>query len=238
MNDKHEKCPSRDGRYCKYTNDVCNPRSVRCKLNQKQYSILAPSSCESKPYSISNKKSLPDTTGLRIINFSNSIPQVIVYNGYLTLKKGTYEECVIIVKSLDGSRLYKMLVAYCNPSKKIYIANNLLNDYLVNNYRARVHYVLATHNECSEPLIYDDKKEISILGMYGYRVGKTNGLSDAEREEILTFILERHYMSALDIINLLNYNIMLRKKRKSIDYSAAINDWKHDISYVRKCVAE
>lgn len=225
-------CPSRDGRYCKFTNDYCNPDSVRCKLNQKSYSVLAPSSKESIPHREVQQKIPNIASTIKVIDRSKTEPLIRVYNGYLTLKKGSYEDCALIVSSLNGRQTFKLLVAYCKTKGSFYIANNLLNSYLSQNYRAKAHFVLATHDECSEPLSFDDKKEISILGMYGYRVGKTNGLSDVEREEILTFVLERRYMSALDIINLLNYNIMLREKRKSIDYSVAISHWKHDIMYV------
>lgn len=73
---------------------------------------------------------------------------------------------------------------------------------------------------------------MSVLKMYGYTVGKSSGLSQIQRQEILAFVIDHKLMKGYEIINLLQFNIATRKRQKK--FQEAVSDWKMDVAFVTK----
>lgn len=70
----------------------------------------------------------------------------------------------------------------------------------------------------------------SILMQFGYSVSKTEGLTDNQRQKILSFLVEQHVLTKNEIISYLDFFIRQRKNDK---YADAIKKWTKDRNYIR-----
>ena len=73
--------------------------------------------------------------------------------------------------------------------------------------------------------------ETSILSQYGYNVQASNNLSFDERKEILDRIIDDKAMSIHSMINLLEMQIHLHRKKRN--YSSAVSKWEMDVDYLK-----
>lgn len=75
-------------------------------------------------------------------------------------------------------------------------------------------------------------KQESILHSFGYNVGQIEDLTDKQRREKLSFIIENGVMNKHEVISLINHFIDMRKgmeKQKN-----AVKKWESDIGYLKK----
>ena len=77
---------------------------------------------------------------------------------------------------------------------------------------------------------YHSWAEKSLLRSYGYNVAAQEGLTDNERQRILSFVLENGIMKAEEVIFFIEWLI---KKNSSDKYFNARQKWSRDIIYVR-----
>lgn len=73
---------------------------------------------------------------------------------------------------------------------------------------------------------------MSILGVWGYNVSASKGLTSFERHSILSHVIISGDMTKKEIINHLKHMINLHIHQKN--YQLAIKKWKEDITYVKK----
>lgn len=78
---------------------------------------------------------------------------------------------------------------------------------------------------------YGELLDQSVLMLSGYSVSKQKGLSEQERQDILSFIIENKIATAGKVIDYLEYFINLRSCQPA--YSDAISKWEKDKSYVK-----
>ena len=73
---------------------------------------------------------------------------------------------------------------------------------------------------------------------FGYNVSATSNLSSEARQSILSLMIDHGIMSKSSIIDYLQLFISQRNKQKKKDYSAAIEKWEDDISFVQSYKAK
>jgi len=74
-------------------------------------------------------------------------------------------------------------------------------------------------------------QEKSILKEYGYNVDSKEDLSDNERRNILSFIIENEILSPERIVGYLEWFIRRSGNRRNME--DAVEKWERDVSYVR-----
>lgn len=162
----------------------------------------------------------------------NDRPIIKVYRGDLTIP---YVECLISIPDLILKEQCELLTMRHLKTHQFYIAAELIKGYIKDGYRPDAIFQYASFTECSNPLDNTfEMNPLSMLKIYGYTVGKSNGLPSIQRHMIIDFIIKNHILSIYDVINYLQSFITLREGRTNADYSAAINDWREDINYIRK----
>lgn len=235
------------GRNCDYLKDVCRPNSFKCPKKYKHSSIVtpttdAPASRNSGKtvYRVSREKGdfANERYGSNIDrknlgDMRKSIPQIFLFRGGLKIPKDEIVDALITVSDFHGfsKTLY---VAYNQKKKKIYMSYDQLDYYNSRKTQLKVKIIKSDAGTKSFDT-FDTFNEFHILSLYGYRVGKS-GLSTPDREEILKFVFDNEILKGYEIIKHLKSCISLRENRTDRDFSEAIDDWKHDIEYVRNLV--
>ena len=157
------------------------------------------------------------------------IPQIHVFKGFLNIPRKNIIDALIKVRDLNG-RMQTLFVAYNETTHRIYMSYDQLVYYHKKDIQLMINMVKS--NEGSQPFDSWDFNEYSLLALYGYKVGK-NGLSTPEREKLLRFIIDNKVLKCFEIISHIQGCIQLRLGRDDMDFSEAINDWEHDIHFVR-----
>lgn len=85
---------------------------------------------------------------------------------------------------------------------------------------------------------YSNFADESPLMEFGYNVSATSNLSSEARQSILSLMIDHGIMSKSSIIDYLQLFISQRNKQKKKDYSAAIEKWEDDISFVQSYKAK
>ena len=74
--------------------------------------------------------------------------------------------------------------------------------------------------------------EESILAAYGYSVNQQDGLTDEQRQRILSFVIDNGIMDRYECINHLEFCISIR--RGKFNMRNAIDKWESDIEFLYK----
>lgn len=229
MKNTPQNCPYKRGKDCAYHSFGCNPKSYKCKFNQKDYAVSAPPSKET----IQRRTTIPSTatlpSGVKTIDMSDKCPTLYVYRGELMIPKRYCTEYLILLSDIITNQKHTILATYNSHRDVYYVAYNLLNTLPYKNYHLKVVYNYASNIECTEPFASDELREQSILRMYGYQAGITNGLPENDRQNILTHVIENKIMTPHEIISFLNFLISFHESKKF-----AVLDWKHDIEFIHK----
>lgn len=80
--------------------------------------------------------------------------------------------------------------------------------------------------------LYGNLASESILHMYGYTVNQKDDLSEAERQTIMSFVIENRIQSAQDIAHLLEWLISQRENNPRM--SVAVSRWRADLRFVKR----
>ena len=73
--------------------------------------------------------------------------------------------------------------------------------------------------------------EESTLKIYGYSVNAKDNLTDNERQDVLSFIIENNIETENQVIQFLSWLIEQNKNRRNMEN--AVNKWERDINFVR-----
>ena len=80
--------------------------------------------------------------------------------------------------------------------------------------------------------LYGNLASESILHMYGYTVNQQDDLSEAERQTIISFVIENRIQSAQDVAHLLEWFISQRESNPRM--SVAVSRWRADLRFVKR----
>lgn len=88
---------------------------------------------------------------------------------------------------------------------------------------------LIFDNEQSSRMSFNNLRTESILRGFGYTVSSTDNLSDQERHEILSDIVDLEILSVSYITHLISFFIQTHTQVKDI---YAVDKWKSDMIYI------
>ena len=80
--------------------------------------------------------------------------------------------------------------------------------------------------------LYGNLASESILHMYGYNVNQQDDLSEAERQTIISFVIENGIQTTQDIAHLLEWLISQREGNARM--SVAVSRWRADLKFVKR----
>lgn len=80
--------------------------------------------------------------------------------------------------------------------------------------------------------LYGNLASESILHMYGYNVNQQDDLSEAERQTIISFVVENRIQTTQDIAHLLEWLISQREGNPRM--SVAVSRWRTDLRFVKR----
>ena len=231
-------CSYKKGDYCSYRDRKCNPKSAGCKKNWKpsMNSLAPPVPVSSLPRIRNTKETDPltDYPELRKIDLIYEIPTLYVYGGHLHESREDLEDVCVLCDLMGSSKIKGYLCAYSKKTDKYYIAISHIKYYAKVRKCPNAILKYATSWECTEPANQiDGFNENSLLSLYGYHVGKTNGLPKKQRQVIIKHLIDKNIMTRYEITGLLQSFVELRRGREDVDYSACISDWEDDIQFIR-----
>lgn len=231
------ECRYREKNYCIYSNRNCNPRNISCvKYHKTKTTAAVTYTANTSKISAKIKTNILFPSVYAKTVRCKKKTTVYIYGGTLTAQKNQLLDYKIIVNDiLDKSKVYPLYVVYNTKTQKYYMGEQVLQYYIKKNYHPNIIFKYANASECSDPFSSqstNDLSIISVLKMYGYTVGKSSGLSQIQRQEILAFVLDHKLMKGYEIINLLQFNIATRKRQKK--FQEAVSDWKMDVAFVTK----
>ena len=79
--------------------------------------------------------------------------------------------------------------------------------------------------------LYGDLASESVLHMYGYTVNQQDDLSQAERQTIISFVIENGIQTAQEVAHLLEWLISQREHNPRM--AVAVGRWRADLAFVR-----
>lgn len=80
--------------------------------------------------------------------------------------------------------------------------------------------------------LYGNLASESILHMYGYTVNQQDNLSEAERQTIISFVIENGIQSAQDVAHLLEWLISQREANPRM--AVAVGRWRADLRFAKR----
>ena len=128
--------------------------------------------------------------------------------------------------SLTDSKEISINAYHCFDCKRYFVNNDAVKNLLMKHQSPLVNFHVVT--DFSSGLNPE-----SELKMYGYSV-QENGLSDAQRQKLLSTIIDTKLMSKHRIIKCIQFNIDFIGKRANMD--CANEKWKKDIQFVSQYV--
>lgn len=134
---------------------------------------------------------------------------------------------VSIDVSTPINKMAHLNASYCNKCKLLFIHYDEYE-------RFRVLYGLPNiqfRPMQSDQSPFDSWEDFSVLNLAGYTVNERKGLSDEERHNILSYLLDNDIIQKHEIINYLNGFIALRKDNPTME--SAIEKWENDLTFVR-----
>ncbi len=219
--------------HCSYFEESCTPTTGKCMRAYSPISDTIDLGYEALTHKNSYGASELTPEDLRIsskIDLTKTIPVIHIYRGYLSDDLNRLTTHQLKVSNINKKGVYTILAIYNKVSQKYYMPLSLQYMYLRKGYAMRVEFQYASILECTKPLALDVQKPVSILKLYGYTVGKTNGLPEHQRQSIIKFILDHRVLKGHEVLSLLQYFINLREKSDK-NFDKAIDEWKKDLRF-------
>ncbi len=139
---------------------------------------------------------------------------------------------IVPILSFDNHRIEeKVYLGYCRQCDVFYMFSR---DY--KNLKKKGTILCKVISMSSGDVEYDSNllrfnNAESILAKYGYNVQLSKNLSFDERKEILDRIISDKAMSIHNIINILEMEIHLNRRKRN--YSNAVSKWEMDVDYLK-----
>lgn len=138
---------------------------------------------------------------------------------------------IVPILSFDNQRIEeKVYLGYCRQCDLFYMFSRDYNRLSKKGTILCKVISASTGNTMYDPT-FKFANETSILSQYGYNVQASNNLSFDDRKEILDRIIDDKAMSIHSMINLLEMQIHLHRKKRN--YSSAVSKWEMDVDYLK-----
>lgn len=152
-----------------------------------------------------------------------------VHRGVIKCVRDKHDiECITGYLQNKKGQMVKLNVNHCKHCERFFIS---YDEYL--HYRdlygpliCNIH--LTEYGKLSGTV---PRAEDSLLSLIGYNVNQSDGLTDTERQYILSQILQNHIMKKNEIINYLNIFIRVNGAKHNMKF--AVSKWKSDLDFVR-----
>lgn len=233
MERDQNNCRFYKNKQCDYFGDYCDPKKGRCARAYSSKTEQINLGYEKLTRQLTYKASELSPEDFKVsekIDLSNDIPDIWIYRGYLSDDIDKLTTKALTVSDLKKIFHYHILVIYNKNNGKFYMPLQLQIEYLKKGYIMRVNFQYATISECTDPIQLDEQQPMSILKMHGYTVGKSNGLPEFQRHNIIKFLIDNNIMKPHDIISLLQYFINLREGSDK-NFDKAIREWRKDLGF-------
>ena len=249
--------------YCQRADMDCNPHSPKCQQYVKAYThpVSTGTSAGIEPNRKvlrTDKDIIIPNAKCKRIKYTNTEPTIVVYHGYFSNDKRkivnqihlkrvmadlrendiqAYAELfnladyLLTILNIFTNTYFDMYVTGYLSGDRYYISDTEYKKYLSKGFspKANIKYINRTGGRGD----FENFSEYSILALYGYRVGRTNGISVEKRHAIIDFVIASEKETARNVISSLQNNINLRKDSYK-DYSYSISNWENDIDYIHK----
>ena len=145
--------------------------------------------------------------------------------------KHNYEDVngIISIINEQGEKIEMVFpVTICDTCKKFYIREQ--------DYQSILRYGVPLCKIIKEEKLYKSEfnefnlSDQSILNMLGYRVSRDSGMSMAQRQAILKYIIEDGVLTRTQVLNHIEF--LIRLNRNKYDFESAIFKWKEDREFV------
>ena len=142
-----------------------------------------------------------------------------------------------IVRVSGNNELYDISVPafYCGYCNKYYILERNYQELKKYGYICCrvIEEKQLTSNDLSDS--YSKLKDKSLLKTYGYNVNQNDGLSDVERQKILTQIVSNNIMSKNEVVAFIEW--LINRSKNIPSHKFAIEKWKRDVKFLNELVA-
>ena len=167
---------------------------------------------------------------VRVLDVADFLVRTTVLQCTLNEHELVRINAIIQVKNNIGTTEVEVPAYYCAKCNRYYILERYYRQ--VKKYG----YICCRVDEYESLIkstnsIYGKLNERSILMNYGYTVDKKVGLSDKQRQDILSFMIDNNIIKKNKIINYLEWFITLNKEQPF--KQDAVIKWKRDIKYVQ-----
>lgn len=172
-----------------------------------------------------------DSTGRKQVFPPELMPsdiQIKAGGGYYNSIMSNHDEIVDILMYSLATRRYEVVRATYNQLEgKCYMDIGIFRSYVQKYGRPQIQ--LLPGASISYGTSFEELKAESMLHVYGYSVSKSDGLTEAERHELLAEIVDLELLSVSRIVNLLEFFI---KTHTSDKYYYARDKWKKDMKFI------
>ena len=188
------------------------------KLNDKAYKIV-------RPYYPSNSKGEKQVFPMEL---KPSEMRIKVGGGYSSSIKNNLSEIVDVLLFSPFTQRYEMARATLDHADgECYMDIGIFRSF-VKEY-GNPGLQLSFEESSSFGLSFDELRAESILHAYGYSVSESDALTEAERLELLTEIVDLELLTIPYIVRLLDFFIRTHTSDK---YYNARDKWKRDMKYI------
>ena len=157
-------------------------------------------------------------------------------NNHVTRKHTVEERKVNLVAYSPKEKKFScipVVVHYCSKCKMYFDFYESFVKQLKANKIDVSRFLVAFKNDMNEPFEFEmgNLRNNSRLNLFGYRAG-ASGQSSAERQRLITRLIQGNYMSPSEIKSHLSF--LIRFHSENPNMSHALNDWDDDIYFINK----
>ena len=205
--------------YHQYIEPIIAPKRLEEKNNKLEKVILTKQNKNEKKKNVNKVLKAADflvrTTNYQCTNRTHDLVRI---------------NAIVRVMKRDEIIEVELPAYYCEICNRYYILENDYNQLKRYGYICcRIDTFESLINPNNNP--FGGLKDKSLLMNYGYRVDKKTGLSEKQRQDILSFMIDNGIITKSEIINHLTFLVSMNKK-KTRNYDA-VQKWKNDIRFVQ-----
>lgn len=164
-------------------------------------------------------------------NFSDGVRShtIWIYRGKIPCPdhEEQTESVTVYVPSVKDPELNALNVNYCKTCNKYYINSESFNIYARKYGMPQIHLSSGGGSEFGD---FSTWQEESLLHFLGYNVSSTEGLSNTERQQILSEAIDAKFLSKAKVVTFLEG--LIRRNKDIVKMDNAVAKWRLDLKFV------